>query len=47
MCMVTGSPSVYVPEAKTLVELRAMLPPGLERSERQPAGPPAVIELWW
>jgi hypothetical protein len=45
--MVTGSPSVYVLEAETLGELRAMLPPGLERSERQPADPPEVIELWW
>lgn len=32
--MVTGSPSIYVLVAETLGELRAMLPPGLERSER-------------
>jgi precorrin-4 methylase len=45
--MVTGSPSVYVLVADTLDKLRAMLPPDLERSERQPADPPGVIELWW
>lgn len=45
--IVTGSPSVYVLVAETLGELRAMLPPGLQRSERQPADLPGVIELWW
>jgi hypothetical protein len=45
--MVTVSPSAYVLVAETLDELRVMLPPGLKRSERQPADPPGVIELWW
>jgi len=45
--MVTVSPSVYVLVAETLEELGTMLPPGLERSERQPADPPGVIEFWW
>lgn len=45
--LVTGSSPVYVLVADKLGELRATLPPGLERSERQPADPPGVIELWW
>jgi hypothetical protein len=45
--MVTVLPSAFVLVADTLEELRAMLPPGLERSERQPVDPPVVIELWW
>lgn len=45
--LVTSSPSIYLLVAETLGELRAMLPPGLNRSERQPADPPDVIEMWW
>ncbi len=45
--MVTGAATVYVLVAEALGELRSMLPPGLERSERQPADPPKLIELWW
>jgi hypothetical protein len=39
-----GAP--YVLTAASLPELRAILPPGLERSERQAADPPEVIEVW-
>jgi hypothetical protein len=43
----THSPSVYVMVAATLDELRAMLPPGLIRSLRQPGDPLGVIEIWF
>jgi hypothetical protein len=32
--------------ATSLPELRAMLPTGLERSDRQPADPEDVLEVW-
>jgi hypothetical protein len=28
-------------------EIHAALPPGLERTERQPAEPPEVVEIWF
>jgi hypothetical protein len=33
-------------EAPTLEELRALLPPGLTRTDRLPDDPPIVIETW-
>ena len=33
--------------ADTLEELRAQLPSGLVRSERQPADAPGVVEVWY
>ena len=30
-----------------LVGIREMLPPGLVRSERMPADPPEVVEIWF
>ena len=43
----TDHPSVYILRAGTLADLRDMLPPGLERSERQPTDPPEVVEVWF
>lgn len=40
-------PSPYVLLAGTLAEMRALLPPRLERSERMPADPPEVVEIWF
>jgi hypothetical protein len=45
--LVTVSPTPYVLVADTLGELHAALPPGLIRSERQPADPPEVVEIWF
>ena len=45
--LVTDHPTIYVMLADTLAELRAMLPPDLDRSERQLGDPPAVIEIWF
>jgi hypothetical protein len=36
----------YMLTAATLPELRGKLPPGLERSDRQPADPEDVVEVW-
>jgi hypothetical protein len=37
----------YLMLADTLVGIRAMLPPGLTRSERMPVDPPEVVEIWF
>jgi hypothetical protein len=42
----TMHPTVYVLVADTLAEIRQMLPPDLEQSERQPGDPPEVVEVW-
>jgi hypothetical protein len=39
--------SPYVLVADTLGDIHAALPPGLERSDRQPAEPPEVVEIWF
>jgi hypothetical protein len=44
--LATDTPTAYVLAADTLVELRAMLPPGLTVTKRQPADPPEVVEMW-
>lgn len=44
--LITEAATPYVLTAATLPELRAQLPPGLERSERQPGDPEDVIEVW-
>jgi hypothetical protein len=31
----------------TLAEIHAALPPNLVRSDRQPANPPKVVEIWF
>ncbi len=45
--LVTTTPTPHVLLAETLAALRALLPPGLERSERQPDYPSDVIEVWF
>lgn len=44
--MVTDMPSEYVLVADSLADLRAQLPPNLNRVERQAADPPNLVELW-
>ena len=39
--------SPYVLLADTLAGVQEQLPPGLVRSERQPADPPEVVEIWF
>ena len=45
--LVTEAPTPYVLLADTLAEIHARLPPYLVRSERQPADPPEVVEIWF
>jgi hypothetical protein len=45
--LVTDAPTVYILLGHTLAEIHAQLPPGLERSERQPADPAEVVEVWF
>ena len=45
--LVTETPSPYVLVADTLAEIHAQLPAALARSERQPADPPEVVEIWF
>ena len=43
--LVTDAPTAYVLIGQTLAQVQAQLPPGLERSERQPSDPKAVMEV--
>lgn len=43
----TDHPTIYVVVADTLAEVQAALPSGLERSARQAADPPDVVEVWF
>jgi hypothetical protein len=45
--LVTEAPTVYVLLAGTLGELHAELPPGTRWSDRRPADPPEVVEIWF
>jgi hypothetical protein len=45
--LVTSEPTPYVMVADTLAGLQAQLPTGLTRTDRQPADPPEVIEVWF
>ena len=45
--LVTDAPTGYVLVADTMGELHAALPPGLARSDRQPADLPEVVEVWF
>ena len=45
--LVTDTPTPYVLRGHTLAEVQAQLPPGLERTERQPSYPPEVVEIWF
>jgi hypothetical protein len=44
--LITEVATSYVLTAATLPELRAKLPGGLERSDRQRADPEDVVEVW-
>jgi hypothetical protein len=45
--LVTNAPTAYVLLADTLGELHVQLPPGTRWSDRQPADPPEVVEIWF
>jgi hypothetical protein len=45
--LLTKAPTAYVLLADTLAELHAQLPPGVMWSDRQPADPPEVVEIWF
>jgi hypothetical protein len=45
--LVTDGPTPYVLVADTLAALRAQLPTGLARSDRQPGDPPDLVEVWF
>ena len=45
--LLTNAPTPYVLLAGTLGELHAQLPPGVMWSDRQPADPPEVVEIWF
>jgi hypothetical protein len=44
--LTTTEPTTYVLLADTLAEMRAALPPGMHRSDRTPADPVGLLELW-
>ena len=37
----------YLLLADSLAGIREMLPPGMKRSDRMPADPPEVVEIWF
>jgi hypothetical protein len=43
--LVTDTPTPYVLRGHALAEVQAQLPPGPERTERQPSYPPDVVEI--
>ena len=45
--LVTGAATPYVLLANTLAELRAQLPSGLTRTDRQPAESAGIVEIWF
>jgi hypothetical protein len=45
--LVPDAPTPYVLRGHTLAEVQAQLPPGLERTERQPSYPHEVVEIWF
>ena len=45
--LVTGAPTPYVLLADTLAGLEAQLPTDLTRTDRQPADPPEIVEVWF
>jgi hypothetical protein len=45
--LMTSGPTPSVMRADTLADLRAQLPAGLAREDRQPADPPEVVEVWF
>jgi hypothetical protein len=45
--LMTSGPTSYVMLADTLAGLQARLPTGLIPTDRQPADPPEVVEVWF
>jgi hypothetical protein len=45
--LATSTASPYLLFADSLAEIRELLPPGMVRSERMPADPPEVVEIWF
>ncbi len=45
--LLTDAPTPYVLLGRTLGELHAQLPFGSRWSDRQPADPPEVVEVWF
>jgi hypothetical protein len=45
--LMTSGPTPYVMLADTLAGLQAQLPTGLTRTDRQPADPPEIVEVWF
>ena len=45
--LVTDAPPSYVLRADSLAEIHAQQPSGLVRSERHPAEPPDLVEIWF
>jgi hypothetical protein len=45
--LMTSGPTPYVMLADTLAGSQAQLPTGLTRTDRQPADPPEVVEVWF
>jgi hypothetical protein len=45
--LVTDAPTPYVLLADTLAGLHAQLPSSMGWSDRQPADPPEVLEIWF
>jgi hypothetical protein len=45
--LVTEGPTPYILLADTLAELHAQLPPHLMRTERHPAEPLQLVEIWF
>jgi hypothetical protein len=43
--LVADTPTPYILVGHTLTEVRAQLPPGMERTERQPSNP--IFHLWF
>ena len=44
--LVIEQPTPYVLVADSLAELRALLPAGLERTNRRPCDAPELVEVW-
>jgi hypothetical protein len=45
--LVTDAPTSYVLIGDTLAEIQSKLPPGVERTGRQPSDPAVVVEVWF
>ena len=45
--LVADTPTPYILVGHILTEVRAQLPPGMERTERQPSNPPEMVEAWF